>query len=168
VGASPSDPGGTIDRTAEIGQTYQYTAQRVSQVTVAGHELELRSVPSAPVTVAMLDIFPPGAPTGLVAVPGFLAGAAGAGATGRPTIDLSWQPNGEARVAGYRVYRQEVLAGQAQGSPRLVTAELAQGPGYRDPTVEPGHTYSYRVTAVDDAGNESPPSAEAIETAATQ
>ena len=37
------DAGGTVDRTAEIGAAYRYTAQRVRSVAVSGQTLELRS-----------------------------------------------------------------------------------------------------------------------------
>jgi len=167
-----ADPGGTTDPTALVGQTYSYTAQRVRTVVAGGRALELRSIVSPPVTVAMADIFPPDAPTGLVAVPGFLAPEANrnpspATVAPKPTIDLSWQPGADDRIAGYRVYRSEVQIGETT-RPSPITASLVLTTAYRDLTVEAGHTYIYRVTAVDPAGNESPPSDPATETAPTQ
>ena len=70
-----TDAGGTIDRTAEIGHSYRYTAQRVRSVVAGGQALEMRGAVSAEVTVAVRDVFPPDAPTGLIAVPGFAAEA---------------------------------------------------------------------------------------------
>ncbi len=102
-----SDPGGTIDPTAQRGETYRYIAQRVRSVTLDGHALEIRSAPSPSITAVMRDTFPPKAPTGLAAIP-----AAGA-------IDLSWEPNAEPDLAGYIVYRQQIdSTGKTVGVPR--------------------------------------------------
>jgi len=156
--AQPGDPGGTIDATATRGQTYRYTAQRVRSVTLAGHNLELRSSISPPVTVIMRDIFPPQTPSGLEAVPG------GATASDR-SIDLSWTPNSDAYLAGYFVYRQEIDSnGVVTGTVTRLNTTPVVGPAYRDQTAVAGRRYAYHVTAVDAAGNESAPSAEARET----
>jgi fibronectin type 3 domain-containing protein len=143
-----------------MGHTYRYTAQRVRPVRVGGQTLEVRSVPTAAVTVAMRDEFPPDAPTGLVAVPGF---AGETDAARRPAIDLSWEPNAEPRIAGYRVYRRDSDAA-AEAWQRL-NAELVAVAAYRDATVVAGHRYAYRVTAVNEAGRESAQSGDAVETA---
>jgi hypothetical protein len=138
--------------------SYQYTAQRVLPVSLAGHALELRSAISAPVTITMRDIFPPQAPTGLEAVPG------GATSTDR-SIDLSWTPNPEGDLAGYFVYRQEVDSkGAAAGTATRLNQTPVVGPAYRDQTAMAGRRYAYRVSAVDTAGNESPRSDEVQET----
>ncbi len=168
VSAASGDPGGAVDRTAVTGQTYRYTAERVRTVVLDGRSLEVRSVPSAAVTVAMVDVFPPNAPTGLVAAPGFSGESAGVtGQAQRPVVDLSWEPGIEARIAGYRVYRRE-MRGDVPGPWRKLNAELVTVPAYRDTTVESGRRYGYRVTAVDAAGNESGPGNEVVETAPTQ
>lgn len=159
-----ADAGGTIDRSALIGHTYRYTAQRVRGVVVGGQTLEVRSVPSAEVTVAMRDEFPPDAPVGLVSVPGF------AGETDqarRPAIDLSWEPNAEPRIAGYRVYRRDAGA-EAPDAWQRLDAEPVGVAAYRDATVVAGRKYAYRVTAVNEAGNESARSEEVVETAPAQ
>ena len=154
----PADPGGTIDHTAQKGDTYRYTAQRVRSVSVGGHTLELRSNVSFPVMVTMRDVFPPHAPSGVEAVPG------GATAADR-SIDLSWTPNTEDDLAGYIVYRQEVDSkGVASGTVTRLNATPVVGPAYRDLTAIPGRRYAYRVTAIDTAGNESAPSADVQET----
>jgi hypothetical protein len=153
-----ADPAGTVDHTAQMGETYRYTAQRVRTASLGGHTLELRSAVSPPVTVAMRDTFPPPAPSGLEAVPG------GATAADR-SIDLSWTPDTDADLAGYFVYRQEVdLQGQVTGTVTRLNITPVVGPAYRDQTALAGHRYAYRVTAVDTAGNESAPSADVQET----
>jgi len=150
--SQPADPGGTIDHTAQKGETYRYTAQRVLSVSLAGHALELRSVPSPPVMVVMRDIFPPHAPSGLEAVPGGVTAA-------DRSIDLSWTPNTDNDLAGYFVYRQETDSkGVVAGTATRLNATPVVGPAYRDQTAIAGRRYSYYVTAVDTAGNESAPS----------
>lgn len=149
------DAGGTVDRTVEIGHSYRYTAQRVVKLTVGEQKLELRSLPSEPLTFVVRDVFPPAAPKELVAVPGFVAQ--------RPAIDLSWEPVMEQdvkpKVAGYRVYRMDL----SSGTWKLL--ETLKAAAYRDAAVVAGQRYRYRVTAVSTAGNESTASGEAQETA---
>jgi hypothetical protein len=155
--AQTSDVGGTIDRTAQFGETYRYTAHRVRTVTLSGHSLKLRSPASPPVVVLLKDTFPPAPPTGLAAVPG---GATPADAS----IDLSWEPDTDADLAGYIVYRQQVSStGALTGPVTRLNATPVVGPAYRDQTAVPGKTFAYRVTAVDTVGNESAPSADVQE-----
>jgi hypothetical protein len=146
------DTGGILDRTAQRGETYTYRAQRLRTVTLDGHLYELRSEPSPPITVNLTDTFPPLTPTGLAAVPSNNGTA--------PTIDLSWQPNTDLDLAGYHVYRRT-----ASGTFQRITQQPIFGPAFTDTAVTPGTPYTYRVTAIDNAGNESPPSTEVTETA---
>lgn len=67
------DLGGTVDRTAQIGRAYRYTAQRVRSVQLAGQRLDVRSLPSSVVTVEMKDVFAPDAPKGLLLFQGLRA-----------------------------------------------------------------------------------------------
>jgi len=162
--AGAPDPGGTIDRSAQIGHTYRYTAQRVRMVALGAQMFELRSPPSASVTVPVRDDFPPDAPVGLVAAPA-LAGPDDA--IRKPAIDLSWEPDMEPQLAGYRVYRRE-LDGTTPDVWRPLGAKAVAVPAYRDLSVVAGQRYAYRVTAVDSAAKESPPSGEVNETAPSQ
>ncbi|MGH9559993.1 MAG: fibronectin type III domain-containing protein, partial [Terracidiphilus sp.] len=151
------DPGRALDSSIEFGATYEYRAQRVARVTVNGEKLELAGPLSPPVRIAAVNVFPPAVPVGLAAVA--TEGEAGVG----PAIDLNWQPNTEADLAGYFVYRRE--AGSAEKSwQRISPAQPIAAPGYRDATVQPGHTYIYAVSAVDEQGHESARSAAAEET----
>ncbi|MEO6982577.1 MAG: hypothetical protein ABI072_05620 [Edaphobacter sp.] len=168
--AQVSDPGGIIDRTAQRDQTYRYTAQRVRTVALAGHRLELRSLSSPAVTVVMRDTFPPVPPAGLAAIPSGDNPANPSGnlpgnLSSNLSIDLSWEPVPDTDVAGYIVYRQDVDAtGTPTGSFTRLTVTPVVGPAFSDRSVLPGHSYIYRVTAIDNTGNESAPSAHIRET----
>jgi hypothetical protein len=153
---SARDTGGVIDRTAQAGKTYRYTVQRVLQVPFQGKTLEILSEPSAPVEVAVQSVFPPDMPTGLIAAPAYSE-------LGKPAIDLSWEPNVELHVAGYKVYRRSSTEPWRQLTQSPVTVAA-----YRDADVTAGERFTYRVTAVNDTGLESPPSAEASQTAPTR
>jgi hypothetical protein len=142
-----------LDSDIRFGQSYEYRAQRVARITVGGKTLELAGTISAPVRVAALDIFPPAVPTGLAAV-------ATVGENGAETaIDLSWQPVTDTDLAGYIVYRREGKAAWQRISP----AEPLAPPAFHDTRVQPGHTYHYAVSAIDQNGHESARSAETEE-----
>ncbi len=145
-----------LDKNIRFGETYEYRAQRVARVAVGSSTLELASPLSAPLRIDAVNIFPPSAPKGLEAVA--TAGENGSG----PAIDLSWFPGTEADLAGYIVYRRD--SGASATWRRISTAQPVVGPGYHDSNVQPGHTYTYAVTAVDQQGLESPHSAEASDT----
>jgi hypothetical protein len=128
----------------DYGKTYAYTVRGVIQVQGMG----LESSDAPLVVLTPRDTFPPAAPQSLVA-------AVLPGATGEAKlVDLSWSINLETDLAGYRVYRSEQEGTQGE----LLTKEVLPTPAYRDTSVHNGQTYWYRVTAVDEAGNESAPS----------
>jgi hypothetical protein len=145
---------GAVDKDVHFGETYEYRAQRVLRVNIDGEAMELDGPLSAPVRVEAKDVFPPAAPQGLAAVAVIGANGAAAG------IDLDWEPNTEADLVGYVVYRREQGGDWERISP---TVPLV-GPGFHDAHVEAGHTYEYAVTAVDEKGHESLKSAPAEET----
>jgi fibronectin type 3 domain-containing protein len=84
------------------------------------------------------DTEPPDVPTGLAASVSDL------------NIDLSWLPNGESDLQGYRVYRSTVSGAGYQ----LLTADPIAQTIYTDSVGDAG-TYYYVITAVDQSANES-------------
>jgi hypothetical protein len=143
-----------LDKEIRFGQTYEYRAQRVARVTVDGKTLELAGELSAPLRVEVQDIFPPAVPADLAAVTTTGENAADI------AIDLSWQPVTDTDLAGYAVYRREGNAAWQRISP----AGPLVPPAFHDTQVQPGHTYRYAVSAIDQGGHESARSAEAEET----
>jgi hypothetical protein len=133
------------DPSLVFDHTYVYIVRSV--IRVEGNELE--SSDSHPVTVTPRDVFPPATPQGLVAA--LLPGST----PSTFVVDLSWSINLETDLAGYHVYRSE----QEGTGGQLVTPDLLPTPALRDTSIEPGQRYWYTVTAVDRAGNESPPCA---------
>ena len=142
AGLSPSP--NYLDEKIEWGKTYVYTVRSVAQYGAEAVE----SGESRAVEVTPKDIFPPAPPLDLVAVYVPSAGATPA------AVELSWAISPEADAAGYNVYR----AGEGQEKPQRVTPALLPTPAFRDTPVVPGAEYTYAVTAVDRAGNESQPS----------
>ena len=140
---SGTDEGRVLDRDAALDHTYAYTVQRVEKITMRGQTVELAGPASKPMRIDARDLFPPATPTGLQAVADPEARA----------IDLSWQPDAEADLAGYRVYRRE--AGTS-AQPQRVSGDVEAAPSFHDTSVQPGHSYEYSVSAVDKDGNESP------------
>lgn len=120
-----------------------------SVVAVLGVSIE--SAPSERVCVTAADIFPPAAPKGLQAV-------ASTGA-----INLIWDANTEADLAGYVVLRGEAPGDKLQA----LTPAPIRDTTFRDATAQPGIRYVYAIIAVDRATppNMSPQSNRAEETA---
>jgi len=114
---------------------------------VAGAILE--SEPSARACITPRDVFPPATPKALSAV-------AGPGA-----INLIWDANTEADVAGYVILRAEAPGDTLQP----LNSEPTRETRYRDTTVKPGVRYVYAIIAVDRVGNRSKPSPRIEETA---
>jgi hypothetical protein len=145
--ASESDPGGLLDPAVEPHNTYVYTARRVRLVTLQGQSLELASAISSPITVSLRDVFPPASPVGVQSI-------ASAPLNGTSSIDLSWEPNQEADLLGYNVYRTNGI-----GSFVRINTQPLTSADFRDLTAQPKIVYRYSVTAVDRNGNESARSA---------
>jgi hypothetical protein len=133
------------DAKFEFGHTYIYSVRSVAQYEAASIE----SADSALAVVTPRDTFPPAPPKDLVVIPV-------TGGPGEPAhLELSWAISPETDLAGYNVYRSEQEGVQGE----RLNRELLPTPTFRDMSVAVGRRYTYRVTAVDRAGNESLPSA---------
>lgn len=128
-----------LDAAAQYGAKYEYTVQAAMK---AG-DAEAESERSQPAAIDFLDRFPPATPTGLSA----LAGLDG--------VQLTWNPNGEADLRDYYLYR---AAGDA---PFARVGGALEAPAYTDRDVAAGQRYRYAVSAVDQKDNESERSAPA-------
>lgn len=95
---------------------------------------------SAAVEVVPRDVFPPAAPTQLIAVAGL------------ERVDLTWDASPAADLAGYHVYRSRE---PGRGFERL-TREPLRAQSFADPGLPAGAAFTYVVTAIDASGNESP------------
>ena len=111
-------------------------------------DLTLESEPSPSTCVTLTDTFPPAAPVGLTIV-----AAEGA-------VNLIWDPNHEADLAGYLVLR---AIAPDTNLVRLTPTPVVETT-FKD-AVPAGARVTYAVEAVDKAGNVSPMSAPVEETA---
>jgi len=125
-----SDTAEYIDTTIDFGFLYKYFVQAVD---TPFRQSEISDV----VSITPIDTFPPGVPAGLSAVAGVNA------------IELAWERNTESDFAGYHIYRS------TDGGPFARVAGPIDAPTYSDRSVEAGKKYSYAVSAIDSAGNES-------------
>jgi hypothetical protein len=127
------------DREFEFGRTYRYLIRSVTDPGPGFTESE-----DGPVfEVKPADTFPPAAPAGISI------------AAGPDFLTLAWDAGPEKDLAGYLVWR---WTGDAANYIRLTSAPIIEMV-YTDRSVEKGVRYTYFVTAVDTAGNESARSA---------
>ena len=147
----PAGQDSLLDQTFEWEKTYFYRGAVISVLADPGKvPVEVEGDDTPDVKVFANDIFPPAVPAGLQAV--------SSGPGQQPFVDLIWTPDTEVDLAGYNVYRRE--AGETA---LKLNSELVKVPAFRDMKVEPGKTYSYSVSAVDQRENESARSEEAGE-----
>ena len=130
---------------AEPGKEQCFAVTTVEMIS----SIAVESEPSAPVCVTPVDRFAPAAPTGLAVV----------ATTG--ALNLIWDANHEADVAGYLVLRGEAPGDTLQP----LTPEPIRETRFRDTAAQPGVRYAYAIVAVDRAGNRGAPSARVEETA---
>ena len=142
IGESPA--GEYRDADVQENKTYVYSVRSVMQTPAK----PLESADSNLAAITLHDVFPPSAPTGLIAT------AVPAGNNLGAHIDLSWAINPETDLAGYNVYRSE----KAGISGTELNSQLLPTPAFRDMNAVPGQPYYYTVTAVDRTGNQSAPS----------
>ena len=122
------------DTPLDYGKPYTYMVQALVDV---GNKRLTESDLSPAADDTPKDTFPPAVPSGLH------ADQSGAG------VSLVWDPDSDADLAGYRIYRSEGNgAWQKLGDGNAV-------PSYSDTTGEHGKTYRYAVSAFDKSTNES-------------
>ncbi len=126
-----SDKPEYVDTSTEYGTTYAYYVQAIRDKTESDVAESNNVTPK--------DIFPPHVPAGL-------AVSAGIGA-----IELAWDRNTEQDFKEYRVFRSE------ENGPFVQIAAGLEAPTYSDHKIDSGKHYRYRVTAVDQVGNQSEP-----------
>jgi len=133
------------DKNFQFGKDYRYIVRAVSLGT-GGSQVE--SLNSNTVSVSPRDVFPPAAPERpSIAAP----------EPSSARLAIFFAANKETDIAGYNIYRSTdpdlPKANWTKLNQTLLTRTT-----YQDDKVEPGKTYYYYVTAVDKAGNVSPPS----------
>lgn len=124
------------DTDVETGNTYWYSIRIQDQKGVL-------SEPSPRVRVEYTDEFPPSSPLSVRVEEQQDDNA----------ILVRWLPIDADDLAGYNLYRSN----SADGKKEMVNDDLIRDIRYLDETVTPGQDHIYWVTAVDNAGNESPP-----------
>jgi predicted phage tail protein len=133
------------DKTFQFGNNYRYVVRAVSLGT-GGAQVE--SLNSNAVAVAPRDIFKPAAPERpSIAAP----------EPNSARLAIFFAANKETDIAGYNIYRSIDPDLPKQNWTKLNQSLLTRTT-YQDDKVESGKTYYYYITAVDKAGNVSPPS----------
>jgi fibronectin type 3 domain-containing protein len=133
------------DKTFQFGNNYRYVVRAVSLGT-GGAQVE--SLNSNAVAVAPRDIFKPAAPERpSIAAP----------EPNSARLAIFFAANKETDIAGYNIYRSTDPDLPKQNWTKLNQSLLTRTT-YQDDKVESGKTYYYYITAVDKAGNVSPPS----------
>jgi hypothetical protein len=128
-----------LDQTARFAQSYIYSVTAVDP-----KQPLVESAIKAEQEIRYVDRYPPPVPEELVAV----------AEAGR--VRLVWRQSEAPDLAGYIVYRK----GAATDEFVRLTAKPIAATSYVDTTVASGQRYDYRVTAIDQTGNESAPGTE--------
>lgn len=130
------------DKNFKFGNSYRYVVRSVSLGTEGA---QVESLNSNSISVSPRDTFPPSAPASITV----------AAAPGR--LSIFFPANPEADIAGYHIYRSTDPDLSKDKWNRLNPALLTRTT-FQDEKVESGKRYYYYLTAVDQAGNVSPPS----------
>lgn len=137
-----------VDKNVRYGGNYRYFVRSVS---LGSGGAQVESLNSNPISVSPRDVFPPSAPASLTI----------AAAPGR--LSIFFPANPEPDVAGYNVYRSTDPDLPKQRWKKLTSATSTRTT-FQDENVEAGKRYYYYLTAIDQAGNVSPPSEVVSET----
>ena len=136
------------DKNFKFGNNYRYIVRSVSLGTEGA---QVESLNSNAAAAEPRDTFAPSAP----------ASPSVAAAPGRLSIFFAANP--ESDIAGYNVYRS-TDPNLPKGSWTKLNQTLLTRTTFQDERVESGRKYYYYITAVDQAGNVSPPSEVVSET----
>ena len=142
LNSAPVSEASFADKNFRVGEQYNYFVRSVSLGT-GGQQVE--SLSSNRIAVAPRDVYAPSAPTSVTI----------AAAPGR--LSIFFPANPETDVAGYNIYRSLDSTLPKESWAKL-NAELLTRTTFQDDNVETGKKYYYYLTAVDNAGNASPPS----------
>ncbi len=136
LNAEPLTQPECVDRNFSFDKHYYY------EVSVVGSRNNpyAESLPSAPLEVFAIDVFPPGPPENLNYV------------VEKGVVILLWSAPSDTDVAGYRIYRAE----EGSSERVLLQAQLVTTLSFRDDKASPGKKYQYGVAAVDTHNNEGP------------
>ena len=126
-----------LDEGARFSETYVYTV-----TTVTARDPLIESAPGGAREIEYRDRFAPPPPEDPVALP----------EAGR--VRLVWEASPAPDVAGYHVYRRQGDAGDFE----RITREPVTGREHLDRGLVSGAVVTYRITAVDENGNEGEPS----------
>jgi hypothetical protein len=148
INSAPLSGAEYSDKNFKFGETYRYIVRAVSLGTEGG---QVESLNSNSISISPRDVFPPSAPEKIRIGP----------APGR--LSLFFPANPEADIAGYNIYRSTDPDLPKDKWTRL-NSELHTKTTFLDEKVESGKQYYYYLTAVDRAGNASPPSEVVSET----
>jgi hypothetical protein len=128
-----------LETPAYMESSFEFGVERcfvVRMVEKVG-QVEIESEPSPPACLTPRDEFPPASPQNLTAV------------AGEGVVNLIWEPNEEADLAGYLVLRGQV--GESGLQLRALTPSPIRETTYRDTDVRSGLVYVYAVVALDTA-----------------
>ncbi len=144
INAAPISGTEYSDKNFQFGNNYHYIVRAVSLGT-GGAQVE--SLNSNSVVVTPKDVFAPAAPERpSIAAP----------EPGSARLAIFFAANKETDIAGYNIFRS--LDPNFPKPWAKLNQTLLTRTTFQDDKIEPGKTYYYYVTAVDKAGNESPPS----------
>lgn len=129
-----------VDVGAPYGTPLVYTVR-----AILAKNPKVEGLPAEELAVIYRDVYPPPAPSRLDAL------------SEASRVRLVWSPVDAPDLAGYLVFRAEGGA-----APALLAKDPVTDPFFTDESIAQGKRYRYTVRAVDRAGNQSPPSPEAV------
>ncbi|MFC4779511.1 hypothetical protein ACFO9Q_22255 [Paenibacillus sp. GCM10023252] len=138
-----------IDLTAYAGQTVSITLASNKGKATSNYDWVVLGTPA--IYLGTPDYTAPAQVTG-----------AAASTVGSKRIQLSWNASSAPDTAEYKIYRS-TTSGFTPSAATLVA--FSSKPSYQDSGMNPSTSYYYKITAVDDSGNEGTPSSQV--TAAT-